>query len=238
MTGSFELPTSRIILASRSPRRKELLQLLVPAECIEIVPPKESNEAGFDGLFALPAIEGRIAEIARAKAADAIHQIFGKSGTTHTAGRRIVIAADTVIVVHDSAGRSQVLEQPPDNDTWQETVRFWFRDCYAGQTHIALTGLCVQTETQRIEQIVRTEVTFTSDVDRYLEWYISTGEPRGKAGGYAIQGAGSVFVTRISGSLSNVVGLPLESLREIFEQLGISAGNSELRGLPQRASQR
>jgi septum formation protein len=229
MTDSCEPPSPRAILASRSPRRKELLQLLVPAECIEVVPPRDSNEAGFSGLHELPQIEARLAEVARAKAYDVTDQIRATSGAT-PADCPLVIAADTVIVVSDSAGRSHVLGQPPDDDTWPEIVRSWFRDYYAGQTHLALTGLCVQTETQKIEQIVRTEVTFTSDVDRHLDWYLSTGEPRGKAGGYALQGAGSIFVTNIAGSLSNVVGLPLEVLWEILKSLGILTNPSERRG--------
>jgi len=73
------------------------------------------------------------------------------------------------------------------------------------------------------ERIVATEVTFIADVDKHLDWYIGTGEPRGKAGGYAIQGAGSIFITRVVGSLSNVIGLPLEALLEIFEEFQIQA---------------
>ena len=57
------------------------------------------------------------------------------------------------------------------------------------------------------------------NVDDWIEWYLDTGEPIGKAGGYAIQGAGSVFVTQVEGSLSNVIGLPLEDTVALFEQL-------------------
>ena len=64
-----------------------------------------------------------------------------------------------------------------------------------------------------------------SDVERHLEWYIGTEEPRGKAGGYAIQGAASIFVSKVAGSLSNVVGLPLECLLEILEELKIDVGD-------------
>jgi septum formation protein len=230
MTGSPETGRSHLVLASRSVRRKELLQLLAPAALIEIVPPRDSNEAGFDGLCTLPEIECRIVEIARAKAIDVFDQILRSSGRSSTTDQVVVVAADTAIVVHDVSGRSYALGQPPENDTWQETVRDWFRNYYAGQTHIALSGLCVRQGAKTIETVVRTEVTFTSDVDRHLEWYLSTGEPRGKAGGYAIQGAGSIFVTHLAGSLSNVVGLPLEALQVILEQLGFSADNSEPRG--------
>ena len=62
---------------------------------------------------------------------------------------------------------------------------------------------------------------FIADVEKHLEWYIETGEPRGKAGGYAIQGAGSIFVSQVTGSLTNVIGLPLEALLSAFEELEI-----------------
>jgi septum formation protein len=60
-----------------------------------------------------------------------------------------------------------------------------------------------------------------ADVENHLEWYIGTEEPRGKAGGYAIQGAGSLFISQVTGSLSNVIGLPLEALLEVFNELQI-----------------
>ena len=66
------------------------------------------------------------------------------------------------------------------------------------------------------ERIVRSSVTFYDDIERRLDWYLATGEPRGKAGGYAVQGAASIFISRIEGSLSNVIGLPL---RELFDVL-------------------
>ena len=54
-----------------------------------------------------------------------------------------------------------------------------------------------------------------------MNWYLLTGEPRGKAGGYALQGAGSVFIEKVEGSLSNVVGLPLEALLELFAEVDL-----------------
>ena len=101
-------------------------------------------------------------------------------------------------------------------------MRHWFREYYARRPHLALTALCVQEPGGlAVERIVKTEVTFISDVERHLEWYIGTGEPRGKAGGYAIQGAGSIFISKVTGSLTNVIGLPLETLLDAFEELQI-----------------
>jgi septum formation protein len=227
---SVQFDRLRIILASRSPRRKELLRLLVPPESIEVLPPRDAEEAGFIGLYDLPSIEARLIEVACTKAADVSDQLRPRTSSQAEQPDPIIVAADTVIVVQDAAGRSRVLGQPPDDETWPDVVRSWFREHYAGRTHLALTALCVLSEPSfRRVCIARTKVTFTSDVDLLLEWYLSTGEPRGKAGGYAIQGAGSVFVTRIEGSFSNVVGLPLEELRDILNELDALAVTSERR---------
>jgi septum formation protein len=179
------------ILASRSPRRRELLGLVAPAEKIVVAPPRDAAEAGFDGLHELSAIENRLAEIARAKVANVAGQL--SAFLSLNTGKPIVIAADTAIVATGVDGDLHVLGQPPDAGSWSQTVCHWFREHYAGRTHLALTALCVQEPGgPSAERIVKTEVTFIPDVEQHLEWYISTGEPRGKAGGYAIQGAGSI----------------------------------------------
>ncbi len=138
----------------------------------------------------------------------------------------VVITADTEVVVERAGGSLHVLGQPPADDSWAETVRRWFRDDYAGKTHLAATALCVErlgdkdaARSQRMTRVVTSRVTFIDDVDRWLEWYLATGEPSGKAGGYALQGAGSIFVAKVEGSLSNVVGLPLAELLEMVNAL-------------------
>ena len=220
-------PDSSVILASRSPRRLELLSLLVPRDRIRVVPPPSAEEAGFEGLTRRVEIERRLREIAAGKC-DAV---LGRLGSE--AAGSVVVAADTVIVVAGSvqddmpatrAGSRPgetfvVLGQPPD-DAWRETTRRWFTEFYAGRTHSVLTGLCVEGPAGRSETIVETRVTFRADLAGDLGWYLDTGEPRGKAGGYAIQGAGSVFVERVEGSLTNVVGLPLRELRSALRASG------------------
>jgi septum formation protein len=211
-----------LVLASRSPRRRELLAMVVPAGRITVVPPRDAAEPGFDGLHDLRAIQQRLVEIARLKAADVKQQLALKNAPD--ASGAVIIAADTTIVATAADGALHVLGQPPDDDSWKEAIRHWFRDYYAGRAHQALTALCVHGPGGRIaERVVSTEVTMIADVESRLEWYIETEEPRGKAGGYAIQGAGSVFVSRVTGSLSNVVGLPLEALLEVFKELNIPA---------------
>jgi septum formation protein len=213
---------TNIVLASRSSRRQDLLRLIVPADRISVVPPRDAAEPGFDGLHDFAAIEQRLMEIARLKAADVADQLARKN-VTGSSGT-VIIAADTTIVASGSKRALHVLGQPPEDDSWKETVRRWFRDYYAGRSHRALTALCVHAPGKHIvERVVTTEVTMIADVESRLEWYIETEEPRGKAGGYAIQGAGSVFISRVAGSLSNVVGLPLEALLEVFEELQLKA---------------
>lgn len=213
-----------MILGSRSPRRRELLSLVVPAALIELLPPRNAAEAGFADCPDWPAIQARLAEIARDKARDVQGQVRDSSGDV--AREWIVIAADTEIVVQDRTGRLHVLGQPPEGEAWKPAVRHWFTEYYAGRCHWAVTALCIQTSTgATIERRVETQVEFRADVERWLDWYLALDESPGKAGGYALQGAASVFVSRVSGSLSNVVGLPLEALLEVLDSLGLDFGN-------------
>jgi septum formation protein len=199
-------------LASRSPRRIELLSLLVPRGRIRVVPPSSPDEAGFEGLTTRAAIDSRLREIAAAKRDDVLRQLGDE------ASRSIVIAADTTVVAGERDGDLAVLGQPPEND-WREATRRWFLDHYAGKTHVVLTALCVAAPAGRREVVVATRVTMRPDAAEDIDWYLTTGEPRGKAGGYAIQGAGSLFVERVEGSLTNVIGLPLRELFDVLREV-------------------
>jgi septum formation protein len=216
-------PALRLVLGSRSPRRLELLRLIVPPQSIEVVPPGSSQEAGFESARDWAAIEATLLEIARAKCRDVVERLrlrasAGKAGPART----VVIAADTIVVVGGRDASPVVLGQPPAGEAGRATVRGWFTDYYAGKTHAVATGLCVAEpgSGRTFQRVVTSAVTFRDDVEAWLDWYLETGEPFGKAGGYALQGAGSLFVTRVDGSLSNVVGLPLGELAEILRELG------------------
>jgi septum formation protein len=193
------------------------LTYIVPGEQIIVVPPRQADEAEFAGVCTESGIETRLQEIARTKNDDVRSQL--------TPGWRAVLTADTTIVGRTDAGQPVVLGQPPDDDSWCDVVRGWFRDYYFGRTHGALTAVCVSVpDGRRFERVVRSEVTFTADGEPYLEWYLATGEPRGKAGGYALQGAGSLFVERVNGSPLNVVGLPLRETWEVLREAGVEVG--------------
>ncbi len=201
-----------IVLGSRSPRRRELLSLLVPAERIVVLPPTDPDEPGFEGLVDEASIRRQLLHIAHLK-------------NTHVRARQecppeaLVLTADTIIVAGEP-GAYVVLGQPPATPEWQQTVREWFHSHYFGRTHRALTAVVLShPDGQLIERIVETHVTLGPENVALLEWYLATEEPLGKAGGYALQGAGSVFVSRVEGSLTNVVGLPLEAVREMLAEM-------------------
>jgi len=199
---------SPLILASRSPQRLDLLSSLVPIEALRVLPPTSHIEEEFDGLRTLSAIEKRAAAIAAAKCDDVLRQL------RDDASKSVVIAADTVVIV-GNGNELLTLGQPPEPG-WRDAVRGWFANYYDGRMHRVLTALCVATPAARYEKVVTTQVTFRDDVASYVDWYLETEEPRGKAGGYAIQGAGSLFVDRVEGSLTNVIGLPLRELLDIL----------------------
>ncbi len=200
-----------IVLGSRSPRRRELLSHLVAPERIIVLPPTDPDEPGFRGLHEEAPIRDQLLRIARLKNMNVRARV-------ECPARALVLTADTVIVAGLS-GAYEVLGQPSPDDDWKETVRRWFHSYYFGQTHRVLTAVVISDETgQRWEHITETGVTMGDGNEAWLEWYLDTQEPLGKAGGYALQGAGSVFITHVAGSLSNVVGLPLETVSEMLQQ--------------------
>ena len=240
-------PTSslRFVLGSRSPRRRELLQQIVPLDQIDIVPPASADEAGFEGLTDWLSIRARMQAITRHKSAQVRQQLGDRAENS------VVICADTSIIISEAADSTRALSsvssnpktlaepvaheqecplseplrvigQPPTDEPHGETLRRWYHNYYAGRTHLAATSLRVTGPQQREhERIVTTQITFRDDMDPWFAWYVASGEPQGKAGGYALQGAGSVFMTSIVGSVTNVIGLPLEALLECFWDWGV-----------------
>lgn len=175
---------------------------------------------GFDGLKSLPEVFRRVLEIAQEKH-DRVADSLRAQGVEYAA----IIAGDTVVVAAGIDDVPVILGQPPETPEQNELVRRWFHEYYAGREHQVLTGVCISGTVNGVLKsktfLVTTRVRFANDVDRWLEWYIQTGEPRGKAGGYAIQGAGSLFVEQVTGSLSNVIGLPIREVKDALAELGI-----------------
>jgi septum formation protein len=118
-----------------------------------------------------------------------------------------VIGADTVVALD-----RRLLPKPASH----EQAADWLR-LLSGRTHRVLGGICIAAPEGEDSAVDATAVTFRALTHADIDAYVATGEWRERAGGYAIQGAGGALVDRIEGSYDNVVGLPLETLRRLFE---------------------
>ncbi len=185
----------RLVLASQSPRRRELLQQLGLAFEVR---PANADEAVLAG----EPPRDYVLRVAREKA----RAVEGD----------VVLAADTAVVL---AG--EVLGKPGDPDDARRMLRALSGSRHEVLTGVcvrrAAPGPAVE-----LDVIVSTEVVFVPLSARAVDWYVSTGEPLDKAGAYAIQGAGGAFVAEIRGSVSNVVGLPLVETAALLARAGLS----------------
>lgn len=183
-----------LILASASPRRVELLaQIGVVPDRIE---PADIDETPLEGETP-PQLAARLA---RSKCAVIAERHPGA----------LVLAADTVVAV----GR-RYLEKAADE---AEAARFL--SLLSGRNHHVLTGVAVALGERRAERVNDTRVSFKPLSEDEIARYVASGEWRGKAGGYGIQGLAAGFVRRIIGSHSSVVGLPLYETRQLLTGLG------------------
>lgn len=208
----------RVILGSRSTRRRDLLELLVPADQIAVVPPQTTEEPGFDGVTDWEQIEQRLEKIVHDKTDDVRDTLASRNLPRDLQDVLALICADTVIVAQEpDSDQLIVLGQPP-KEAWRETVTEWFEKYYTGKTHWAVTLVSVTTLSRKVyNECVKTAVTFSDQSMHWLDTYLRTEEPLGKAGGYGLQGGGSLFVEKIEGSPSNVIGLPLRETAALLE---------------------
>ena len=185
----------RLVLASASPRRLQLLERIgitpdavLPADVDESVPRGE-----------LPRVHAQ--RLAREKA----RAISAKEADA------LVLAADTVVAV----GR-RILPKVEDEQTLRACMRL-----LSGRRHRVLTGVALAIPGRGVrERLVETMIAMKRLSDEEIDYYASHGEWRGKAGGYALQGYGEVYVRHIAGSYSNVVGLPLAETRVLLKSAG------------------
>jgi septum formation protein len=184
----LDLQGRRLVLASASPRRSELLRTVglefevLPADIDETTRPGET-----------PA--DYVARLSHEKAAAVAARCDAGA---------VVVAADTTV---DVDGR--ILEKPVDDADARRMLSL-----LSGRTHLVHTGVAVswfpETRARGTRTcVVETAVRFVELTDRAIDWYLATGEHAGKAGAYGIQGAAGAFVERIDGSVTNVIGLPL-----------------------------
>ena len=195
-----------LVLASQSPRRLQLLrQLGLDPICVPI----DINET------ALPDETAKqlVVRLARFKAqAGQAYPDF--STQFDSANPPIVLAADTVVELD-----GEILTKPVD-----ESQGVWMLQRLSGREHRVLSGVCAAQSVGEPETlVVCTTVKFSTITPEIARRYWHSGEPQGKAGGYAIQGIGAQFVESIVGSYSNVVGLPLFETSRLLENAGITS---------------
>ncbi|WP_437206810.1 Maf family protein [Planctomicrobium sp. SH664] len=202
-----------VLLGSRSPQRLQLLSLLFPRDRIRVAPPLDADEPGFSGISTFEEICRQLQAIASRKLQAVLEE-------QRPFPQSLVITADTTIVAQATDGRYCVLEKP-DGPNWQQIVRSWFRDYYFGRVHQVATAVSLRLpDALQIQEFVSvTDVRFRPADEALLDWYLQTEEPLGKAGGYGLQGAGGMFVESVHGSLSNVIGLPVEKLWQVCREL-------------------
>ena len=190
---SRTLSHTTVVLASASPRRHELLtQLRVEFT----VAHPDIDESPLPGESPMPYV--------RRLAVEKAHAVEVPSGS-------LVIAADTTV---DLGG--DILGKPESDDEARSMLRR-----LSGRTHRVHTGLALRLGDRTVAETVSSMVTFSVLTDEMIEWYIGLGEPTGKAGAYAIQGAGGVFVQRVRGSVSNIIGLPLHTVLRLANDLDV-----------------
>jgi septum formation protein len=186
---------SQLILASKSPRRYELLKQVgldfevIPSGVVEDFLNTESPRE-------------HVIRLAEAKA----REVANKHPD------RWVVAADTIVYINGST-----LGKPKCREEAAEMLR-----CLSGQEHRVLTGfsVCHLEKEENDKEAVQTMVRMKLLTAAEIEWYVQTGEPFDKAGGYAIQGIGSFMIESIRGSYTNVVGLPVCELIQMLTRLG------------------
>lgn len=185
-----------IILASNSPRRRELLARLCPT--FQVMPADIDESLCLDVSLA-----DEVLRLAQSK---------GNDVKLRTDGPRIIISADTVVTFDD-----QPLGKPKDSDDARRMLQL-----LSGRKHEVLTAASVLTDDGFLESVLsRTEVTFYTLSEDEIEAYIQTGEPLDKAGAYGIQGRGALLVRGIEGDFYSVMGLPIAHLSRMLRACGV-----------------
>lgn len=186
-----------VVLASASPRRRELLDMLGVKDFKVI--PAVGEEAPTKGMTAF---DGACA-LSRAKAEE-VSKLCPRDS--------LIIAADTIVALDGDH-----LGKPCD-----EEEAFHMLTRISGRSHKVYTGVTVMRGEQIITDYERTCVRFRAMTEREIRAYIATGEPMDKAGAYGAQGIGALFIEGIEGDFFNVMGLPVCRLSAMLEKLGVS----------------
>lgn len=195
--------TPRIILASQSPRRRELLALI---GIVHEVRPADIDETWMPGELPVPHAE----RLAREKA----HVLAAREPDA------VVIAADTIVVLD-----GEILGKPRDAEDARATLRR-----LGGRTHTVFTAIAVARGGRTVSAVEQVEVTFRALAEDEIVAYVATREPMDKAGAYGIQGYGATIVERIEGDYFSVMGLGLRRLVALLDEIGVAYQFGALRG--------
>jgi len=208
LSPAFIMAPVRLVLASASPRRAELLRAAgfvfdtLAVDVDERVRPGESAGA-------------YVRRLAMEKSARAMHLVTalrtraGEAIPEDAGDRVVVLGADTGVVID-----GEILGKPRD-----DADAGWMLRRLSGRRHEVMTGVSLRCGAVELGTVVTTAVDCNALTDADVSWYVASGEGRDKAGAYAIQGLASRFMPRIEGSYSNVVGLPIACVFELFERL-------------------
>jgi len=190
-----------MILASKSPRRREILETL--GFKFEVVTPEIEEISDKEGVLE------QIMDIALKKAA-AVSEKYTSE---------FVVSADTVVVIDD-----MVLGKPGSRDEAREMLQK-----LSGNTHEVITAYALKNRDRDIEMVkaVVTEVRFRKLDSQTIEWYLESGEPMDKAGAYGIQGKGAILVEKIMGDFFSVMGFPISDFVNNLKKLGINLNDIE-----------
>lgn len=186
---------TRLVLASSSPRRAELLARIGVFPTVRAVDIDESQRPGEDP-------------------GDLVLRLASEKATASAGlgtGDEVVLAADTIVVLD-----GRVMTKPA---TRADALRML--SALSGRTHEVMTGVAVRRAAALHALRVTTRVSFRTLGEDEIAWYVATGEPDGKAGGYALQGAGGALVDHIEGSDTNVIGLPLAATVSLLREAGL-----------------
>lgn len=186
-----------LYLASKSPRRRELLgRLGLPFGVLDIDIPEQRD--------ADEPAEAYVRRVAREKAGAGLLQVMAIPGA-------LVLGADTEVVLDD-----EVFGKPVDAGDAARMLRR-----LSGRTHRVISALSLVSRDREVQAVSVSEVSFAALSDHELAAYVATGEADGKAGAYGIQGRAEVFVTRLDGSFSGVMGLPLHETARLLAEFGL-----------------
>jgi septum formation protein len=195
----------RLVLASASPRRAELLSaagFVFERLAVEVDERLRQHETPSE----------YVRRLAMEKSARALELVERSTDDGPAeAGHYVVLGADTAVVVD-----GRILGKPIDDGDGAAMLRQ-----LSGRSHEVLTGLSLRGTGWERGEVTATTVEFAAITDADIAWYVESGEGRDKAGGYAIQGLASRFIPRIEGSYSNVVGLPIAAVHALLAEIAL-----------------